>query len=162
MEHVPRIERYRVKKMPQYPDRHHILYNRTAWESNTNTKWLREESGLIVRIGQDAHAELHKAISVVPLLDHNAAVRVRNLMRKSNATKPLDIADDFMSAVQEAGRNPKANRLDRALGELVIMAVEGQREYIEDGITSAQIFDLGAKQRRYASYDDCHISQKSA
>lgn len=148
--------------MEQYPDRHHILYNRTAWESNTNTKWLRENSGLIVRIGQDAHAELHKVISVVPLLDHNAAVRVRNLMRGSDATKPLDIADDFMSAVQEAGRNPKANALDRALGELVIWAVEAQREYIEDGIITAQVFDLGAQRRLHLPYDDCGEPRKSA
>lgn len=148
--------------MEQYPDRHHILYNRTAWESNTNTKWLREDSGLIVRIGQDAHAELHKAISVVPLLDHNAAVRVRNLMRKSNATEPLDIADDFMLAVEEAIKNPKANELDRALGELVVKAVKGQFEYIKDGITKAQVFDLGAQRRSHRPYDNYEDSLKIA
>lgn len=148
--------------MEPYPDRHHILYNRTAWESNTNTKWLREHSGLIVRMGRAAHLELHKEISVVPLLDYHAATRVRSIMRRSDATKPLDIADDFMSAVQEAGRNPKANALDRSLGELVIFAVESQREYIQDGIITAQVFDLGAQRKRHNSYVDYDLPRISA
>lgn len=148
--------------MEQYPDRHHILYNRTAWESNKNTKWLREESGLIVRMGRDAHLELHKEISVVPLLDYHAATRVRRIMRDSDATRPLEVADDFMLAVQEAGKNPKANRLDRALGDLVISAVEGQRIYIEDGIVRAKVFDLKAQRTRHNSYVDYELPRVSA
>jgi hypothetical protein len=141
--------------MEQRPNGHHILFNRTAWESNADTKWLREESGLIVRMGYDTHIALHQAISVVPLLDHHTALRVRNSMRFSDATQPLDAADDFMSAVQEAGRRPKATSLERALGELVIMAVDSQREYIEDGIIKAQVFDIGHRlvsQPMYTSY----------
>jgi hypothetical protein len=67
----------------------------------------------------------------------------------SDAAKPLDIADDFMSAVQEVSRRSKTKQLDRALGELVIMAVEAQREYIEDGIMAARVFDMGVRSPLY-------------
>lgn len=133
--------------MERYPDRHHILYNRTAWESNSSTKWLREESGLIVRMGREAHLALHDEVSVVPLLSPDTARSVRSILSDSDAMDPLDIADDFMSAVQEVGRRAKTKQLDRALGELVIMAVEAQREYIEDGVMAARVFDLGTQSR---------------
>lgn len=130
--------------MRQLPDRHHILFDRAAWSSNFNARWLREESGLIVRIGRSAHNALHEAVSVVPLLNHDTAGHVRNLMRGSDATQPLDIADDFMSAVQETYRHARYSKLDRALGELVIASVEAQRDFIKDGITAAKVYDLGA------------------
>jgi hypothetical protein len=146
----------------RYPNGHHILFNRAAWESNANTKWLREETGLIVRMDYDTHNELHRNIAVVPLLDHYTASRVRSMMRGCDATKPLDIADDFMSAVQEAGRHYRAKPLDRALGELVILAVESQREYIEAGIVKAQVFDIGHQRRRYIPHDDHVLIRQSA
>lgn len=130
--------------MPERPpNRHHILFNASAWESNVHTNWLRERSGLIVRMDYDAHQELHDNITVVPLLDHYSAAFVRIAMERSRASKPLDRADDFMLALESYGHDLRANRLDRSLGALVIEAVEGQREYIKDGLDKAQVYDLG-------------------
>jgi hypothetical protein len=135
--------------MPERPpNRHHILFNATAWESNVHTNWLREHSGLIVRMDCHAHQELHDNITVVPLLDHYSAAFVRSAMERSRASKPLDRADDFMLALESYGQELRANRLDRSLGALVIEAVEGQREYIEDGLVRAQVYDLGRRSPR--------------
>jgi hypothetical protein len=137
------------------PNRHHILFNQSAWDSTAHTKWLRQSSGLIVRLSYDAHEELHKDITIVPLLDHYTARFVREAMTRSRASKPLDIADDFMLALDTHRRNPRTNYRDRALGELVIEAVESQRPYIEDGLVKAQVYDFARHGRKSKSWVRC-------
>ena len=56
----------------------------------------------------------------MPVLDHYAAQVALNGMRHVHPHDPLEAIDDFMLAVEAAGKHRYSNELDRQLGQLVI------------------------------------------
>ncbi len=112
---------------------HHILFSRKLWDATPNTYQLRNNSGLIVPMELGAHAALHREVTIVPVLDHYAAQVALNGMRRAHPHDPLEAMDDFMLAVEAAGKHRYSNELDRQLGQLVIATLDAQRPFIRAG-----------------------------
>lgn len=123
-------------------NRHHTKFPRPAHESNDNELSLRQDPSLIVRMHVDPHAALHKHVSMVPLMEYNMSGRVRRAY-EGDIDDPLHSIDLYMKAVEDACKHPKANELDRRIGELIIYAMDMQRPFIQEGIYRATLIDLG-------------------
>ena len=116
-------------------NKHHILFNRTTWESNCTSRSLREKSALIVPIELEAHKALHKDISIVPLPDPFMSGRVlRDFVGVQG--DPLKSIDLLAMSIERAMEHEKANDLDFRLGELAVDAILAQREFIRYGQVS--------------------------
>lgn len=112
---------------------HHLLYNRTAWESHWATRSLRQNPSLIVPLDEDIHAILHSEVPVVPLLDHYTAMTVRREFSPDPHHHPLKVMDSLMKTIDTAIRSPKTKPIQRLLGELTIDAINMQRAYVSLG-----------------------------
>ena len=105
---------------------------------------LRYDCGLIARIDRDSHDEIHETITSVPPPNHYMAMTaLARLMPIQDKSDVLAMSDQFMFAIQESCKHPRANELDKALGQLVISSVYHQRPFIAEGLSRAKIFDLG-------------------
>lgn len=119
--------------MPERGERHHIIYTEKVQNATKETKALRCARWLIPRIEHDPHAEIHKAVSIVPVLDYHMARRVL----KEFYQVPNDYMatmDNLLFAVEEAMHNPKAGEIERGLGKLFIASIELQKPFIKEGL----------------------------
>lgn len=135
----------RQNRMPKTNERH-ILYDRTAYESNPSGLYLRRKMGLIALMDVQTHQQTHDEVSAVPLLDHLSLERTLSIMKKrKRANNPLDAMDNFMLAVEKSCQHPRAHELDRQLGELTVKAVYAQKPFVKDGMIKARVFDLNRR-----------------
>lgn len=125
-------------------DRHHLLFDRQYYNATDALRTLRNDCGLIARIDRDSHDGIHDLISSVPTPNrYMARAALHRLMPIQDKSNPLDMADQYMFAIQESSEHPKANDLDKMLGQLIIASVYHQKPFIEEGLSKARIFDLG-------------------
>lgn len=115
---------------------HHILFDRSNHEANKDNRQLRRSLGLMVRLDVFSHRELHRECPSVPALGSYMAQSVRS--RYIPHGDPLRGMENYMFAVEEAAKNPKAHQIDRELGQLVIMAVDIQRPFIRQGLVGIE------------------------
>lgn len=114
-------------------EKDHVLFTRRTWESQQDTKKLRGNRWLIVPIDPDVHDEKHEAVSTVPLLDHFTARRVRAIFEPV-PNDYIASVESLLFAIEEATLSPKAQEVERRLGELTIFAVEIQLPYLRKGL----------------------------
>jgi len=115
---------------PERLQQHHILHERWSWDARPESRCLRRSSGLIVRLAQAPHSELHDNTPPVPIPN---IYMLRNIQRGFVPSPDIHQAiDNFCFSVEDAGTHYKATDFDRRLGELMIEAVRSQLPYIEN------------------------------
>lgn len=114
-------------------DGHHVLFERRLWEANQPGKELRSKAGLIIPLDREYHEALHREVAMVPPLNYNFGAAVLRLYR-DNPDDHVRSVENLMRATQEAMTHPRMSVLERALGGLVINALEMQRPFIREGL----------------------------
>ena len=117
-------------------DGHHILYNRMEWRQRPEGLALREQPSLIMTIDRRTHEEIHRECPAVPVLGYHALCRtVRNYHPGEDE---LSSMDNLLFAIEDSLMHPRAHRLERQLGLLVIEGIEVQRPFIKEGIMTSR------------------------
>lgn len=114
-------------------DRHHLLFERSTWASNPQSKRLRSTTSLIPRIDRELHDEIHRQMATVPMLGRQAMFRVVNYFEPTGNT--LADIDGLALSIERAtkpGHSPEGERL---LGELAIDSLMRQRELLSSHLT---------------------------
>ena len=114
-------------------DKHHVLHNRVEWSARPQAAALRESPPLIPLIDRDIHNELHAIAPPVPLLGYYALNRIATLYQPQDST--IASLDSLISAIDKAGKHPKAHRVERGMAELAISAIEIQRAILRGNVT---------------------------
>ncbi len=120
-------------KKPEGIRRHHLLYTRATWESQSQTASLRRNPNLIFRMHDDPHAELHKAVPTVPVLDHITAGLVAVNFEPVFANK-LASVDNLLTQIDKQSTNYNATTIQRELGAVTMHAIEMQKPFIREGL----------------------------
>ena len=116
-------------------ERHHLLFNRFAYESNTDLRAMREDRRLIVPLDHDTHKELHERVSHVPPVSYHIARRALiNFKEYNPADNPIHDIDNLQFSIQEAIRHPRADLIEREVGELAIYALDIQKPFIQEDL----------------------------
>lgn len=110
-------------------NRHHLLFPKKPWNSQLETKKLRQHPNLIVDMDEDIEAELHKQVTLVPLL---GAAMARRVLRDfaGDPRSPLRSIHELMGRIDQAGRRPDVRDYERRLGDLTIRCLDLQREFL--------------------------------
>lgn len=113
-------------------ERHHLLFERAHWSSQTPQKALRESKGMIVPLDSSFHRPvLHKNIPAIPLVTNHIAMRALGLYYPHpEAGKAID---NMCFAIDEASKNPRVYPLERQLALLAIHGLEIERPYAVQG-----------------------------
>lgn len=111
---------------------HHLLFTRESWNSNGACRQLRNNHYLKVALDVQVHRELHSQITTVPLLDHRTSMRVANSF-VPDRNSPFKTIDNLQFAIEEALKNPQTDLIQRQLGDLAILALSMQKEFIWEG-----------------------------
>lgn len=112
-------------------DRHHILFDQRSWNASELGRSLRGTPALIPRVDREVHNEIHREVPFVPVLGYHALMAVRNNFEPS--FDPLQSMDNLMFAIEDAGKHPRAHRIETEMCRLAIEAIELQRPYIAYG-----------------------------
>lgn len=87
---------------------------------------------LIPPIDPDAHDELHKKISHVPVFTPNLAAKTLKIYRSHRRTADYMIAiDNLLRSVDTALEDGRFDRFERVIGELGMEAIQAQKPYLE-------------------------------
>lgn len=120
-------------------ERHHTLFNRFAWNANNNLESLREDRRLIVPLDPDTHRELHQEVSHVPPLSYHMARHVLRAYSEYEADTYLHNVENLQWSIEEATQHPRADRIERELGELTMYALELQKPFIDESLPTRLI-----------------------
>lgn len=121
---------------------HHILFNRRSWEATDTLKELRQDKRLITPLDPDTHRELHQAVSHVPPLSYHIARRALYTLSQFDYTdNPIEAADQLQLSIDEAMRHPRADTIERGVGELALLALELQKPFFEPNMPT-KLIDL--------------------
>ncbi len=96
---------------------------------------MRSNSGLIIPIDRDAHNELHRSVSQVPVLGYYGILAVQREFYRGRTH--LDTVDNLLFALEKSSENEKLSDMDKALASLALQAVDTQRPFILRGIEVA-------------------------
>ncbi len=112
---------------------HHVCYTGATWDANPSTRKIRANQWLKVPITLETHAEIHRQVATVPVLDHYTADRV---LRDFHPVRGdyLATISDLMFCIDEAIKHPKSRIIERGIGELAIAAFEIQIPLIKEGM----------------------------
>lgn len=116
-------------------DRHHVLFNKREWESRPQYREMRSNAGLIIPIDREAHNELHRSVSQVPVLGYYGILAVQREFYRGRTH--LETVDNLLFALDKSSENEKLSDMDKALASLALQAVETQRQFIQRGIEIA-------------------------
>lgn len=109
---------------------HHVIYTAREWNLRPEGKSIRDTKGLIVgNIYRDDHEEIHKNCPAIPLLGHQALLRVRRTFVEGNST--LQSMENLMRSISEAGRQTRAHPIETQLADLAVQAIDLQRPYVK-------------------------------
>ena len=115
-------------------ERHHTLFNRYAWSANKDLESLREDRRLIVPLHPDTHRELHQEVSHVPPVSYHMARRaLRNFSEFEDDTY-LHNLENLQWSIEEAMHHPRADRIEREVGELAVYALELQKPFVDESL----------------------------
>lgn len=128
-------------------DKHHILHERVEWTARPQARSLRERPELVPTIDRDVHDEIHRIAPAVPLLGYYALSRVNGIYRPVRGDTIASL-DNLLLAIEDAGKHPKAHRVERGIAGLAIEALETQRAILRGNVASpSKVIDLGAYTR---------------
>lgn len=113
-------------------DRHHILFERSTWSSNSEAQRLRSTRSLIPRIDREVHDEIHNHLETVPLLGRKAMFRVVNLFEPTGNT--ITDIDQLARAIDRATKPGSSPQNERDLGGLAIEALFLQRRILSSNL----------------------------
>lgn len=111
---------------------HHILFERTMWESRADATKLRQNHTLIPTLEIPLHDELHDNCPVVPLLGSRALLAIRNDFRPGRNT--MESIDRLLMAIERSTKLPNLHQIEKQMAQLAIMAIEAERFYIKGNI----------------------------
>lgn len=112
-------------------ERHHILFNRRSWSTLGELAALRGNPRLIVPLESDIHRELHNEISHVPILSSQTARASLSLFEDYSTTNDyIRSVEQLQSSIEQAIKHPRADYLERQIGELAVYALDLQKPYI--------------------------------
>jgi hypothetical protein len=111
---------------------HHILHHAQEWSLRPEARQLRETHELkVFPIDLSDHQLIHKECPPIPLLGFYALKRTLNeFYPVRNDT--MATMDNLMSAIEVAGNNPRAHRIEKELAQLVVWSIDLQRPFIAD------------------------------
>lgn len=116
-------------------DAHHLIHHRREWESRPQSKYIRDLPALVPRIPREVHNEIHANVPPVPLLGYHALLRVASEMQDYRRNpNTLDTLDGLKSAIENAGKHPRAHDIERQLSGLAIAALELQEPYLREAL----------------------------
>lgn len=110
---------------------HHILFSRATWEADPCGKNLRRDHRLRIDMDEAIHNEIHRDISLIPVLGHKALVLVQNEFYCGNNS--IETLDNLMTAFDKVEHSNKMSYVDRRLAEIAIEAIGMQIPYIKFG-----------------------------
>jgi hypothetical protein len=118
-------------------EKHHILFDRAPWESQIETRRIRQNHHLIIPMDEEIEGMIHKQIVTVPLLDRYTA---RFVSRDFNPHPTyLGSINRLMSSIEAGVRCQKATQLQRSVAELTVAAIEQQIPLIKAGQITNQV-----------------------
>ena len=120
-------------------ERHHELFNRFAWTATNTLESLREDRRLIVPLDPDTHRELHQEVSHVPPLSYHMARHVLRAYSEFEADTYLHNVENLQWSIEEAMQHPRADRIERELGELTMYALDLQKPFIDESLPTRLI-----------------------
>lgn len=124
-------------------ERHHVLFHRKEHESRKDYKELRQKHGLIPKIDEEVHRELHENCPAIPTLGYQA---IKHILRNYDDTSSYDKnITNLIRCIEEANDHPKAHRIQKEIGHLAMEALDLQRPYIRRG-QSRFLINIGGKQ----------------
>ncbi len=130
---------------------HHILFERAAWESNSEGSVLRQNPNLIVDMYVAPHDELHAAIPFVTWLDAVQTWHInQEFKRKPDPLKNInELIRCIHRSIEHFGNDPEDLNLYKSMrvsnGLMAIKSIEAQIPYIRDGMVKEH---LKPKRRR--------------
>ena len=111
--------------------RHHILYPRTAWLSNTYSRELRSNPQLLIPVENEAHAELHESVSYVPLLSPNIVqMTLSNFEDYGYTNEPARAISNLQQSIENAANHRRADYVSRQVAKCAIYALTLQKPYL--------------------------------
>lgn len=88
--------------------------------------------GNIVRLAQEPHTELHRAVSSVPAPNiYMARYMLANFDPQGDIYKNID---ELCFVTEAATRNSRATDIDRQLSGLIVASLKAQVPFIREGI----------------------------
>lgn len=108
---------------------HHILFDRTQWESSELSLKLRDKSSLLVFMDIDEHRELHAHCPSVPLMSHY--IQDMTLRELKSSSDPIIALSNLELAIERAQHRQQANDLEKRLADLTLEAIELQKPFIQ-------------------------------
>lgn len=111
--------------------RHHILFERQIWMARPETRRLRGMGSLIVKMEDDAHAQLHQVITTIPAPNvYMARYMLDNFIPRGHI---LDTVDHLSTVVEDSSKNPHARGLEIEHGQLIVACLQAQKPFIQEG-----------------------------
>ncbi len=120
-----------MKQMPLETNRHHSVFPRTVHNAQLHSRRIRADERLIFPIDVETHRYLHRNLAVVPILSQHVGMRAFRLFADyGDAGDPMTNIENWQRSIQESIRNPRADIIEREVGELAIHAFDVQKPFI--------------------------------
>lgn len=118
-------------------NRHHGQFPRNQHDSMTTSRRIRADYRLIFPIDAQVHNELHRNVSLVPVLSHHLGMRAYTLFNDyGDMADPIANIENWQRSIEEAKRHERADVLERHIADLAIFAYDLQKPFIEEGTVS--------------------------
>lgn|GEM_PF-6143557 len=118
-------------------NKHHICFPQSDWNCLDPTKYLREQEGLKVPLLIEAHHELHKNVSIIPMMGEIAMERV--VMEYIPDETYIGCYTNLIQAFENAIKYNDIKPADRKIGALAIEMLSHQEPYLKDGLITNKI-----------------------
>lgn len=127
---------------------HHGLFTKSAYESQSSTKMLRNNQWLIMPLDEATHRELHVDLPALPLLSPNSA---QSVLKNFRPVAGNYIASMFslMEAIGDANKHPRATPIEKEIGGLLINGLELQIPFIQDGLVEVPYVESATRTRDF-------------
>lgn len=112
--------------------RHHILFEKALWMARPESRRVRTNGGLIVKLGQAEHTALHQTVSNVPPPNIYMARYMANEFYSDGDI--FENIDRLCHVIDGSIQHPKTSLIDKQIGALMIEAVELQVPFIREGV----------------------------
>jgi hypothetical protein len=115
---------------------HHIVHPAKEWTLRPEAQRIRETKSLIPRLDPEVHNRLHRNSSPIPVLGYHALQIVQREFEPTEFV--LETVDALEYAIEQAGKHPRAYRVERGVARLAIEAIEMQRPFLEEALQAPE------------------------
>lgn len=116
--------------MERANSRHHFVFPEAEQSLRPEGQFIRTHPSLIRKLTRPDHDIVHQRVSIIPALGHNTLRAVSRLwVPDNNSYRSLD---NLMLAIDEASKHPKSSRIETALAQLTIEALELEKSALKD------------------------------